>query len=1412
MVMRRLPWLLGTILGWVAGLYLAGRTSDWLAQAAGWRPGEVLENLRAWRLPDVSRQDEGGVTNGPEAGRGAVRARTSGDSRGQAGERRGIRGDGPYPPEREDGPIWERLLLMPRLHTFRWLLAFYSILGGVAPALANLNPHSEAWLGRISQGSGSEAGLLLLLVAALASGAAMHPRILWGLPIFGLVDSGIGELSRPFLQRWIGSQPLARPLIEPMILAVAAGVAAMVVAYAVRLRDGVFTTLQWLLKVRRDSGAVLMVVVLSSLFSRTIPSSGFADSLGAVVFLAAMLTSMGACFWWATRYDLRPWRPVLPGAMILAFLSFGVVALALRFFMPPKSGVASTLESGVNLGPGGPAGLALLAFGAIMTSIPRIGEVPTGANTAGTRRASHAAFVAVFFTVLALATGVYLFGPAVISALVTPGIVFLGAVTVSTVARSGRPEMAYPLAVIFGISAFAVAYNSLSYMPTAPGWLSWWGALDPSLLPSAISTIALTALATSIYIAIKSTWPGRGALVCLFAALGLFVFNGNAWFVASNQFKVTFPGLEQYYLNPVYLDTRAYFRDSVAGVAKLRNRDRLREHNRRIDRPEHQVLSSVYFKVDARMVAAGIIEIHDPRGRLRVRTDDRIRILKGQDEITARVVAKDGDKFEVRLDRAALEVLLDKGSSLPEPGGSKVFDRDVMKGLAEEVTRNLDERLMVLDLPSLCHGDEGLLDGDIKAFVQAHDIRSGDCIALEDRAAEDSVVADLFVASTATGPGPIPGRGLAPEADRSARDRYIKDGAAGSKSPDFHLRIAQDRGLFRIVAVATNGEWSAVLYNGDRAREEDRIILRWGDPGAEDARTFRIKASTERMDDGGHRVTLCPEEGHPIGRDLDMNLSGTWQVLHPLNNLEVLRAWKRRAGSSWPGGKPPLVILTVSGGGIRSSVWATRVLTTLEHRLGRDFPAHIRLITGASGGMVGASYYATSLPLVRRADRAPVVLDKMVDLMAEDQLNEVVGCMAFSDVPGLLNPLQRGFDRGRALERAWQRLTRAKGGAPDSKSPFERPLRGFAADELLGRRPSLIFTPMMVEDGRRLLISNLDMSFATRSLGGMLLEPGSSKVEAASLVNDHSSAGPPASDQMYSMGAMEFFRLFPSAHGFRVSTATRMSASFPWISPAVSLPTLPSRRVVDAGYYDNYGVNVAALWLDEMRDWLVKNTSGVLVIQIRDHVSQDARTEVAKGEDWEQNTSGLPKLMDSLTWKVGRNVVEPGLQPLNTPLHGVSTARQWSMSFRNDEQLELIDGMFDEKVAQDEEFFRTVVFECPVEAALSWTLSDAERTVLKESLPIDLSITKIDKLKAQVEKRLALLSKDKATGAANKADIVRIYSQEWEQIGLPDLSSPSPSEGIRLYENLIKNVERLNLLVKWWEGKKQPPAPPSPGG
>ena len=98
---------------------------------------------------------------------------------------------------------------------------------------------------------------------------------------------------------------------------------------------------------------------------------------------------------------------------------------------------------------------------------------------------------------------------------------------------------------------------------------------------------------------------------------------------------------------------------------------------------------------------------------------------------------------------------------------------------------------------------------------------------------------------------------------------------------------------------------------------------------------------------------------------------------------------------------------------------------------------------------------------------------------------------------------------------------------------------------------------------------------------------------------------PDAYDLVYpnlaSVSAVEFFRLFgePSRDKLRLASAVLMSATFPYVTSSAALPTDPPRHVVDAGYYDNYGVNLAAAWVSSHRLWISKHTSGVLLVQAR---------------------------------------------------------------------------------------------------------------------------------------------------------------------------------------------------------------------
>src|SRR5262249_14183252 len=176
-------------------------------------------------------------------------------------------------------------------------------------------------------------------------------------------------------------------------------------------------------------------------------------------------------------------------------------------------------------------------------------------------------------------------------------------------------------------------------------------------------------------------------------------------------------------------------------------------------------------------------------------------------------------------------------------------------------------------------------------------------------------------------------------------------------------------------------------------------------------------------------------------------------------------------------------------------------------------------------------------------------------------------------------------------------------------------------------------------------------------------------------------------------------------HGPRLplSTAVRMSASAPYFSPAVSLPVRPRRRLVDAGYYDTYGVSLAASWLTSPhnRDWVVRNASKVLLVQIRDGVADTERR--------------LDRLAPSSSTGLSRST-----EQLFSPLEGLFSARIGSSSFRNDGLLALMSQfwLFHEgDVNRNEAYredpadrpFQVVNFELPDPAALSWHLTTRER-------------------------------------------------------------------------------------------------------
>jgi hypothetical protein len=420
-----------------------------------------------------------------------------------------------------------------------------------------------------------------------------------------------------------------------------------------------------------------------------------------------------------------------------------------------------------------------------------------------------------------------------------------------------------------------------------------------------------------------------------------------------------------------------------------------------------------------------------------------------------------------------------------------------------------------------------------------------------------------------------------------------------------------------------------------------------------------------------------------------------------IDSEQPLRAMCARWQQQHPGTKPRVVIVCTSGGGIRAAVWTAVVLEGLEETVPglRD---HIRIVTGASGGMVGAGLYVADFENRRHSEAAPATgLGAYSKVLARDSLTPAVQTMLLTDLPHVWLPGPMPRDRGRELEHAWFRNTRRPG---EERSPLEKSFFELREAEREGLRPSLVFSPMLVEDSRRLIISNLDLDDLTMSYSQQLA--GSSFAEGGVLEDDSVPERANLRTQR-SLSAVEFFRLFPKADGFQVSTAARMNASFPLVSPAVNLPTYPPRRVVDTGYYDNYGAHVASLWLLHHRQAIRDLTSGVLLLEIRAYRNgyarrhfQDTETlaaQLAKRPDMEGEPRGEARSKD---------LISQSIEGLATPAEAVLTTRDRASMYRNDELLDLVDRALNTTAERD--FFTTAAFECHRDAALSWMLSDED--------------------------------------------------------------------------------------------------------
>lgn len=287
---------------------------------------------------------------------------------------------------------------------------------------------------------------------------------------------------------------------------------------------------------------------------------------------------------------------------------------------------------------------------------------------------------------------------------------------------------------------------------------------------------------------------------------------------------------------------------------------------------------------------------------------------------------------------------------------------------------------------------------------------------------------------------------------------------------------------------------------------------------------------------------------------------------------QILRRWKMRNTTEQE--KPRMIILNVSGGGSRSAAWTMDVLQRADSLLNNSLMKQTVLISGASGGMLAAAYYRELYWEREQGQKTNPDDPNYGSNISKDLLNPVFSYYLVND---FLTPFQffrqgnnrYAMDRGYAFDQQLDQNT---------SQVLDKPIGDYTRPEQMALIPLMMFSSTVTEDGRRMLVSSQPVSYLTAP------------------------QYQPPDSRNRDIDAIDFCEFFKGLHPSRLALtdALRMGATFPYILPNVYLPSNPIVDVMDAGLRDTYGQELSLRFLHVFRNWINRNTSGVVFIQIRD--------------------------------------------------------------------------------------------------------------------------------------------------------------------------------------------------------------------
>jgi Patatin-like phospholipase len=231
-----------------------------------------------------------------------------------------------------------------------------------------------------------------------------------------------------------------------------------------------------------------------------------------------------------------------------------------------------------------------------------------------------------------------------------------------------------------------------------------------------------------------------------------------------------------------------------------------------------------------------------------------------------------------------------------------------------------------------------------------------------------------------------------------------------------------------------------------------------------------------------------------------------------------------------------LIVVTAAGGGIQSAAWTSQVLCGLRREIGPSFDQSVLAISGVSGGSVGTMFYL-------RCRESPPRDMRSADAATNSSLEAIAWGLAHPDLRRAVLPVEGwwwpGDDRGWALERALRKNAQF--------SPLDRPL---GSPDAASKWPVVLLNTTEARTGDPLVFTNSNFP-----------------------------APSPSRDVNHSLHG---FHLVYAGRDVRLETAVRLSAAFPFVSPAARAD-IPgdAEHLVDGGYFDNSGLFTLTEWLKD---------------------------------------------------------------------------------------------------------------------------------------------------------------------------------------------------------------------------------------